>query len=185
MSKFIKQLEMDDLRRTFKSVRDVVLLTAEKLDAQGEYTLRKKLREKKVSLRQVKNSLTRKVFKEMAFQVPDDSPFWAKSTVVAWGAGSIKELSQAIDAELKVKANTATAPAYREKVRVKGAIADGQPITFEQGIVMPTRLELIGQIIGMALGPASQIAGCLIGPVGQVASQVEQISKKEEAAPAA
>jgi len=119
--------------------------------------------------------------------VPDDSPFWEKPTVVAWGAGSIKELSQALDAELRVKASTATAPAYRDKVKVKGAIAEGQPVEFDQALKMPTRLEVIGQIVGMVLGPASQIAGCLLGPVSQVASQVEKISEKkeEEGAPAA
>ena len=39
MSKVIKQMEMDDLRRTFDGVRDLVVLTSNKLTAQGEYTL--------------------------------------------------------------------------------------------------------------------------------------------------
>jgi hypothetical protein len=48
---------------------------------------------------------------------------------------------------------------------------------------MPTRLEAIGEVVGMILGPGSAIAGCLQGPGGQIASQIETKSKEE--APAA
>ena len=51
---------------------------------------------------------------------------------------------------------------------------------------MPTRLEAIGEVIGMILGPAQTIAAQLIGPASELASQLKTISeKKEEAAPAA
>jgi large subunit ribosomal protein L10 len=183
MSKFIKQMEMEDMRRTFGNVRDMVLLTVEKLDAQGEYTFRTIMRKKNIRLKVVKNTLARKVFKELNFQVPDDSPYWQRPTMLAWGAGSIKELSKELDIELRRSKN---APMYREKVKIKGAIAEGEPITFEEAVTRPTRLEVIGEIIGMILGPASSIAGCLVGPASQIASQIEKISeKKEEGAPAA
>jgi large subunit ribosomal protein L10 len=184
MSKFIKQMEMEDMRRTFGSVRDMVLLSVEKLDAQGEYTFRANMRKKNIRLKVVKNTLARKVFKELNFQVPDDSPYWLRPTMLAWGGGgTVKELSKELDTELRRSKN---ALMYREKVKVKGAIADGEAITFEEGLTRPTRLEVIGEIIGMILGPASSIAGCLVGPASQVASQIEKVSeKKEEGAPAA
>jgi large subunit ribosomal protein L10 len=161
----------------------MVVLSVEKLDAQGEHNLRAKMRSKKIHLRVVKNTLARKVFKEMNFEVPDDSPYWQRPTMLAWGAGSIKEVSREIDGELK---NPKTFLIYREKVKVKGAIADGQPIPFEEAKKRPTRLEVIGEILGMILGPASSIAGCLVGPASQVASQIEKISeKKEDGAPEA
>jgi large subunit ribosomal protein L10 len=183
MSKVIKQMEMDDLKRTFKDVRDLVVLSAEKLTAQGEYTLRKTLRGKQIRLKAVKNSLTRKVFKELNLQVPDDSPYWQRPTMLAWGAGSIAQVSRDIEAELRAPKN---APLYREKVTVKGAIADGQPVPFDVAKTMPTREELIAQIVGMILGPGSAIAGCLTGPAATVAGQIQQLGeKKEEGAPAA
>ncbi len=89
MSKFIKSLEMDALRATFRDVRDLAVLSAVKLNSQGEYTLRASLRKKQIRLQVVKNSLTRKVLRELNIQVvPDDSPFWAKQSVIAlaWGA---------------------------------------------------------------------------------------------------
>ncbi|MFO0929900.1 MAG: 50S ribosomal protein L10 [Gemmataceae bacterium] len=181
MSKVIKQMEMDDLRRTFDGVRDLVVLSVEKLGAQATYALRSTMRKKQIRLKVVKNSLARKVFKELNLQIPDDSPVWQKPSVVAWGGSSIKDLSQALQGELKAPKLVAL---YRDKVTVKGAVADGQACSFEDALKMPTRTEIIAELVGMILGPASAIAGCLVGPASQIASQIEQIGeKKEDAAP--
>jgi large subunit ribosomal protein L10 len=178
MSKVIKQMEMDALKKNFKGVRDVVLLSVKGLNSIGESNLRSTLRKKKIRMQQVKNTLTRKVFGEMGFAVPADSPYWSGPTVVAWGGASIAELSRNLEAEL-LKGKTAAQ--YKDKVTIKGAIADGQVVPFDQALKMPTREEAIGQIIGMILGAGSAIAGCLIGPAGQVASQIESKTKGEEA----
>ncbi|MFO0878289.1 MAG: 50S ribosomal protein L10 [Gemmataceae bacterium] len=183
MSKVIKQMELDDLRSTFKDVRDLVVLSTEKLDSLGDYTLRKTLRAQKIRLKVVKNTLTRKVFKENNFSIPDNSDYWKKPTTLAFGPGSIAQVSKAIDAELR---NPKLAAMYKDKVVVKGAIADGQPVTFDVAKSMPTREDLIAQIVGMILGPGSAIAGCLTGPAASVASQIATLAdKKEEDAPAA
>jgi large subunit ribosomal protein L10 len=186
MSKIIKAMELADITRAFQDVRDLVVLTTDRLDSLGEYTLRANLRKKKIRLKTVKNSLCRKVFKELNISIPDDSPVWAKQSVIAFGAGSIAELSREIDTELK---NPKNAGLYKDKgkdkVTIKGAVADGQSVTFEQAKKMPTRQEVISQIVGMLLSPGSQVAGCLVGVGSQIASQVEKISEKtEEAAPA-
>lgn len=186
MSKVMKQMQMDDIKGTFTNVRDLVVLSLNKLTSQGEYTLRAQLRKKGIRLKTVKNSLCRRVFKELNFSVPDESPYWGKMTVLAWGANSIAELSKEIDTELK---NPKNAGLYRvkdaEKVAIKGAIADGSPVPFDVAIKMPTRLELIGQVIAAALSPGAAIAGCLVAPGSQIAAQVQQVSeKKEEGGPA-
>jgi ribosomal protein L10 len=178
MSKVIKKMEMDALKDNFKGVRDVVFLSVKGLGSIGESGLRATLRKKKIRLQQVKNTLTRKVFGEMGFTVPHDSPYWSGPTVVAWGGASIAELSRNLEAELLK--NKATAALYKDKVTIKGAIADGQAVPFDLALKMPTREEAIGQILSMILGPGSAIAGCLIGPAGQVASQIESKTKGEE-----
>src|SRR5262249_43362458 len=96
MSKKIKELELNDLRKTFKGVRDLVLLEPLKLDSAADYELRKKLREKKIRVKMVKNTLVKKVFDENGVKVdPGAGP-----TILCWGAGSIKELGTAVDAML-------------------------------------------------------------------------------------
>jgi ribosomal protein L10 len=123
MSKVIKQMEMDALKKAFGEVRDLVVLSVTKLNSGGEGSLRTVLSKKKIRLKVVKNSLTRRVFHEMGFGIPDDSPYWSGPTMLAWGQGvSIAEVSRAVEGEVfKGK----TAAAYKDRVTVKGAIADG------------------------------------------------------------
>src|SRR5580658_1916653 len=99
MSKIIKQMELDALTNTFAGVRDMVLLSSDKVGSLLEYTTRKALREKKVRLQMVKNTLARKVFEKNGVKV--DDKIWTGTTLVAWGADSVKDLSKAVDALLK------------------------------------------------------------------------------------
>ena len=179
MSKVFKQMEMDSLRGTFQEVRDVVVLSVKGLNCHLEGSLRATLRKKNIRLKVVKNSLTRRVFDELGIRIGADSPFWAGQTTLAWGPGSVAELSRGIDDELK---KSKIAAQYKDKVNIKGAIADGQIVSFDLALKMPTRLEAIGQILSAILGPASAIAGSLTGPISQVAGQIQTISEKTESA---
>ena len=182
MSKVIKQMEMDSLRGSFQDVRDAVVLSIKGLNCQLEGALRATLRKKNIRIKMVKNSLTRRVFDDLGIRIGADSPMWIGPTAFAWGTNSVAELSRAIDDELKKSKNAA---AYKDKVNIKGALADGEVIRFEEALTRPTREEAIASIIVMILGPGSAIAGCLTGPISQVASQIQSISeKKEEETPA-
>lgn len=183
MSKVVKQMELDALSKAFGKVRDFVFLTSSKVDAALDYNFRKTLREKKIRVQMVKNTLAKKVLKDNGIEVKD---VWSGTTLLAWGGDSIKGLATTID---NLLADITKKDAKnKDKIKVKGdnaAVADGQQVSFEIAKKMPTRLEAIGEIIGAILAPASQIAGCLTGPAAQVASQVATISeRKEDAAPA-
>jgi ribosomal protein L10 len=182
MSKVIKQMQMDALGKTFDGVRDLVVLSVTGLSSQAEHGLRMALRKKKVSLHVVKNSLARLVFKQMGLAAAEEPKFWLDPTTLAFGTDSLGELSRAVDAELK---NAKTAPLYKDKVRIKGAIAEGQPIDFDTAVNLPTRAEAIGSLLAAILGPAGAIAGCLTGPASQIAGQVQAIAEKTPEAPAA
>lgn len=179
MSKQIKQLEMDALKNTFQDVRDLVVLSISGVDCQADNKFRLSLRKKNISLQVVKNSLARRVFDDIGIKLGLDSSYWTGSTVMAWGANSLAELSRTIDAEVQdlVKKN----PKLKDRVQFKGAVAEGQSITFQQAKDMPTRAEAIGTIIAMILGPASQIASQIVGPGSQLASQIEKKTKEEAA----
>jgi large subunit ribosomal protein L10 len=184
MSKVIKQMEMDALQQTFADVRDLVVLSITGLSSQSDHTFRTALRKKNIRLQVIKNSLTRRVFQQLGMAAGGESPYWAGPTALAWGANSIAELSRTIDAELK---NAKMAALYKDKVTVKGAVVEGQQITFEQALRMPTRAEAIARVVMLALAPASRLVSQITGPAAQVASQIKQLSEKkgeEAAAPA-
>jgi large subunit ribosomal protein L10 len=178
MSKQVKQMQMDVLARAFKDVKDMLFISATGIDAQTDNKVRLGLRKKNISMMMVKNSLLRRVFNDLNLKPGDEA--WAGTTIVAWGAESVKDLSREVEAALLKDAK------LKDKVKVKTAMAEGQPLPFARALTMPTRKEAIGEIVGMILGPAASIAGCLTGPAAQVASQIQTISeKKPEGEPAA
>src|SRR5207253_1502369 len=96
--------------------------------------------------------------------------------------GSLAELSRALKAELD---DPKRGPQYKEKVKIKGAVEEGEPIPFAVAITRPTRAEAVARVVGLALAPAARLLGQITGPASQVASQIKTVSeKKEETAPA-
>lgn len=183
MSKIIKQMEMDALKSTFTGVRDLVVLSVSGIDSQTDNRLRLTLRKKNIRMQVIKNSLTRRVFDELGLNIGADSPYWLGPTTLAWGGNSISELSRELETQVAdlVKKNVK----LKDKVQFKGAVSDGQVITFEQGKSMPTKAEAIGRVLQLALSPASRLLSQIRGPASTVAGQIKTISeKKDEAAPA-
>src|SRR5262245_38208620 len=93
-AKQIKQMQMDSLEKTFREVRDFVLLSASGIDAISENRLRLDLRKKNIRLMLVKNSLMQRVFDGLGIPVKD---LWAGPTMVAWGGTSIAQLSKELE----------------------------------------------------------------------------------------
>ena len=178
MSKKIKELELNDLRKTFKGVRDFVLLQPLKLDSAADYTLRKGLREKKIRVKMVKNSFVKKVFDENGVKVdPGAGP-----TLLCWGADSPKALGTAVDAMLKqLRPDTKQPP----KIKEKTGVADGEAMPLAELAKIPTRQEAIGAVIAALCGPGSAIAGALTGPAASLAGILKAIEEKGAGAPAA
>jgi large subunit ribosomal protein L10 len=173
MSKVIKQMEMDALKKTFEGVRDLVVMKVVGLNAIADNQVRLGLRKKGIRLHMVKNSLARRVFSDMGIDIAG----WEGATTVAWGGTSIAALSKEVESLTKK---------YDKFVKVKTAVADGQEVSFDLALKMPTREEAIGRVVSLALAPASRLVGQILGPAASVASQIKTISeKKEEAAPAA
>ncbi len=179
MSKAVKQMELDNLRETFKDVKDYVLLEPVKVDSATEFEFRKKLRGNKIRVKLVKNSYARKIFTELGVSAKDDS--WTGPTMLCWGADSVKSLANNVDTAVKESRKDPKAP---EKYKVKGAVADGQATTLDVAKTMPTRLEAIGDVLSAIIGPGSTLAAAIAGPGATLASLLTTIEEKaKEGAP--
>jgi large subunit ribosomal protein L10 len=168
MSKQVKQMQMDALKKSFGETRDLVLLTITGVPATVENQIRLQLRKKNIRLHTVKNSLAARVFEELGIKGLD--PFLKGPTTVAWGAGGIAELSKQIDEWVKKE----------KKIQPKTAVADGTPVPFDQAKKFPTRQEAIARVVMLMLSPAARVAGQLRGPASRLASQVKSVSEKPE-----
>jgi large subunit ribosomal protein L10 len=175
VSKKIKQMQMDELTKTFGGVRDLVLFSASGVDSQTENKVRLDLRKKNIRLCMVKNSLARRVFGQMGMNLGN---VWEGPTTVAWGANSIAELSRTLDDAFKKNDK------LKDKVKIKTAVAEGELVPFAQALTMPTRQEAIAGVLSAILGPAAALASLMTEPASQLASQLKTISEKTEEAPA-
>lgn len=179
MSKKIKELELNALRKTFKGVRDFVLLEPLKLDSASDYALRKGLRDKKIRVKMVKNSFVRKVFDENGVKVdPGSGP-----TLLCWGADSPKALGTAVKDILKLLRPD---PKQPEKIKEKTGVADGSMVSLEQLSKIPTKQEAIGEVLAAILGPGSTLAAAIMGPANNLGGLLKALEDKGTAgAPAA
>jgi large subunit ribosomal protein L10 len=173
MSKLVKQMQMDALKKTFGDARDLVLVSISGVAATAENQMRLQFRKKNIRLHTVKNSLAARVFKDMGINGLDEH---LKGPItVAWGSSSIADLSKAVDDWAKKE----------KKVLPRVAVADGTVVSFEAAKKFPTRAQAIGEVIGLLLGPARQVIGQLTGAGGMLAGQVKTIADRTEESPPA
>lgn len=181
MSKKIKQMEMDALKKTFQGVTDLVVLSPSGVDSITDNHLRQSLRKKNIRMQVVKNSLARRVFEELGVKT---TKYWEGVTLLAWGAGSLGELSREVETSVVKDAK------LKAKIKIKGAVSEGLEVTFDQALKMPTKAEAVGRILGLVLSPMSRIVSQLKAPGANLASQIKtliekgEVEKKEVASPA-
>lgn len=173
MSKFVKNLQIDDVKQKLNGVNDALLVSITGLDAIKNQSLRAKLRAKNMHLMMVKNSLARRA--------TEGSPLAAAfeqaegSLAIIWGGTDIVALAKEVVALADDKA---MAP-----FEARGGVVDGQRIGAAQVKDVskwPTREEVLSKIAGQILGPGAQLAALLLGPGGTVAGQIKSIADKEE-----
>ena len=177
MSKQVKKMLSDDLRTAFTGVNDVVVVSIEGVRGIENNQMRLALRKKNIHVQVVKNSLAKRLFSEIGLETANQ--FLEGPTAVAWGGPTIVELAKEItDWAGKLK-----------KIRIKGGSTSGQPLTKEQVTALsklPSRAELLGRVVSLALGPAARIVSLMNSPAGRIAGQLKTKSERgaTEAAPA-
>src|SRR5262249_743814 len=130
-------------------------------------------RKKKIHFQVVKNSLAQRVFNDFGLKV---EKCWEGPTTIAWGAGSVAELSRELESLVK----------KNDKIKVKAVVAEGQQISFDRALKMPTRVEAIANVIGLALSPARRLMAQVVAPASTIAGQIKSLSERpatETAAP--
>ena len=172
MSKQVKKMIVDDMRRSFSGVQDVVVVSINGVDGIQNNQMRLALRRKNIHIQVVKNTLAKRLFDELG--LGPAAKFLDGPSAVAWGGPSIVELAKEIsDWVAKIK-----------KLQIKGGATAGMPLTSEQVKALsklPSREELLGCIVSLALSPARRVAALVNSPAGRI---VGQLKTKAESAPA-
>ena len=173
MSKYVKELVTGDLAKRLQGCRDILVVDSSLLDAVTTNQMRIKLRAKQISVLAVKNTLARNALKGMGLQTLD--PFLKGPSALIWGGPDIVELSKEISRWAK----------DLKGLEIKGGVIDGEAVSSAEVDSIskgPSREELIGKIVMLALSPGAKLCGALLGPGGLLAGQIKSIGDKEPAA---
>ncbi|MFZ4733892.1 MAG: 50S ribosomal protein L10 [Pirellulales bacterium] len=166
MSKLVKNLLVDDLKRRLRDVNEVVVVSLGTLDGQKTTQLRQTLRKKRIHLQLVKNSLARRATLDTQLAPAFDRT--EGMLAIAWGGEDVVDLAKELD-------------------RVSG-IADYKGLEFRSGALdgarlgpadvksvakWPSRGEQLSILSGQISGLARTLAGQLISAGGTLAGQVK------------
>ena len=173
MSKYVKQLITDDLKRKLAGVNDALLVNVIGLNTSKTYNLRKLLREKNISLLVVKNSLARRATEGTSL-----SPAFEGiegTLAIVWGASDFVALAKEIT-EIEKD------PAY-EKFSTCGGVMDKERLTpdrVKEISKWPSRTEQLSLLLGQILSPGASLLSQITSPGGKLLSQIKKKSEEEE-----
>jgi large subunit ribosomal protein L10 len=183
MSKYVKDLMTNDLRKRLDGVSDALLVDVIGLENNKNVALRQRLRKKNIHLLVVKNSLARRATEGTALAPAFET---AEGTLaVVWGGEDIVSLAKEV---VKI-----TEEKDYEKVTAKGGVMDGQRLKGADVKAVskwPSRQEQLSILVGQILSPGATLSAQLLSPGSKLASQVKKKSEEggeggEAAEPAA
>ncbi|NQW49116.1 MAG: 50S ribosomal protein L10 [Planctomycetes bacterium] len=181
MSKLVKNMLVDDLKKRLDQVGDLVVVSLGRLNAQKTTQLRQVLRKKKIQLQLVKNSLARRATLDTPL-----APAFEQTEgmlAIAWGGEDVVDLAKELDRLTAVKDFVG--------LECRGGALDGARLNaadVKQVAKWPTRSEqlsiLSGQISSLGAKLSGQILSVGANLASQISSRVDDLEKaaSEEAA---
>lgn len=177
MSKFVKDLITDQLKRELDGVQDLLLVNVVGMTANDTSSLRKQLREKNIKLMVIKNSLARRATEGTALAPAFEGSDGTLAMV--WGASDIVALAKEVVRLAAVK--------EFDKFTARGGVMGGQPLRPEEVAVVskwPSREEQLSILLGQILAPGAMLASQLTSVGGALASQIKQKAEGDDEAAA-
>jgi len=186
MSKFVKSLISDQIRKRLAGVNEALLVNVVGLNSSATVKVRDELAKKNIRLMVVKNSL--------AARATEGTPLAAAfkdmtgTLALVWGGEDIVAVAKEVVRLTEVK--------ELAKLETRGGVLDGAKLTSAEAkdvAKWPTRQEQLSLLVGQFLSPGSKLASQLLGGggtiLGQIKQRVEDLEKaaggSEEPAPAA
>lgn len=172
MSYLVKNLVQNEYEKKFSDISEFVVVDMTGVSGVDNNILRGELKKKGIHMTVVKNSLMCLALKNLDMDAACDI-FAAGPCTVAYGGDSVVDVAkEIIERAKKIKA-----------IKPKGAYVDGMLMAGDGVKVlskMPTRVELQGQVVQIALTPGANVAGALLGSGGVIAGCIESVIEKLE-----
>jgi large subunit ribosomal protein L10 len=177
MSKLVKDLVTDHLKRELDGVQELILVNVVGLSAIRTSALRKALREKNIKLMVIKNSLARRATEGTLLAAAFEGS--QGTLAMVWGASDIVSLAKEV---VKLADDKDFVPFATRGGVMGGTRLQAQEV--QQVSKWPTRDEQLSLLVGQILSPGALLVSQLTSVGGALASQVRQRGEGEEEAAA-
>lgn len=173
MSIKIKGYIQDELTTRFENVKECAVVSMRGISGVDNNRIRGELLAKGIHLAVVKNSIAARAFEKLgmgAIKQVLNGP-----CTIVYGGENIVDLAKLL-------------VTYDKKIKefeIKGGFLEGQALNAEQAKAlakMPSRIELQGRIVSMAMSPGAKLAGAITGPASYIAGCIKTIADKKETA---
>jgi large subunit ribosomal protein L10 len=169
MSRLIKERIVEQYGTKFRGVSDVAVVSVQGVGVVRMTALRSALRAKGIRAMTVHNRLGMRALTSAGVVGLD--PLLKGPSTLIWGGDGIVDIAKVLADQSKTL----------KQLQIRGGVTAGQLLSkadFEALSKMPSRQELIGQVIGRATGAAGRVVGQVGAMGGKVVSQVRELEKK-------
>ena len=174
MSKYVKGLMQAELEQNIAShgIKEFLVISTQGVSGVDNNIMRGALKEKGVHIQVVKNSLFRRALRSS--KLDQAAEMFKGQCTIAYGGDSIVDVAKEMlgwSKKLPVLA-------------IKGAFLDGAILDSkgtESLSKMPTRVELLGQLVTLVRSPGSRVAAAIASPGGKIAGCLKSMSEKDAA----
>lgn len=173
MSKYVKDLVTKDLAQRLSGVEDALLVNVVGLDANKTVQLRKRLRDKQMSLLVIKNNLARRACEGTPLAAAFEGA--AGTLAMLWGGEDLISLAKEV---IEIQRS-----GQFEPFEPRGGVMDGEHLSAEMVKDIskwPNREGQLSLLMGQILSPGAQLNSQLLAPGGALASQIEQKAEGAE-----
>ena len=173
MSRFIKEKIVEQYGRCFREVSAVAVINTQGVGVVRLTAFRDVLRQSGIRAMRVHNRLGRRAALASGTLVGIETLLDGPSTIV-WGGENIVDIAKILQSQAGTLA----------ELEIRGGMSDGEVLSKEQMAALselPSREELIGWLVGNAVGQAARVAAAAMAVAGRLLAQIREV---QEQAPA-